>query len=127
MNKFKLLKNESFIYGVAICLIGMCLLMASCSEDDADRVVVMDISSELVSTGVRPPGHAGDYVKMMECIVEGTNETLYISPHGIEGFEYVEEFKYKVRVRIINIANPPADGYTERYELVEIISKENIS
>ena len=49
MNKFKLLKNESFIYGVAICLIGMCLLMASCSEDDADRVVVMDISSELMT------------------------------------------------------------------------------
>lgn len=127
MNIFKLLKRDSFIYGVAICLIEMCLLMVSCSDNDADRVVVMDISSQLVSTGVRPPGQAGDYVKMMECIVEGTNETFYISPHGIEGFEYVEGFKYKIKVRIINIDNPPADGNTERYELVEIISKELIN
>lgn len=127
MNIFLFFKRVSFVYGIAICLIGICIFVTSCSEDDPDRVVVMDISPELVLEGVRPPGHSDDYVKMMKCIVEGTNETLYISPYGIEGFEFVEGFKYKVRIRITNIDNPPADGHTERYELVEIISKEHIS
>lgn len=117
-------KRAYIACSIVICLIGLCLSMTSCSEDDADRIVVLNISSELVSIGVRPPGDAEDKVKLMECIVDGTNETFYISPSSIEGFEYVEGYKYKVRVRITHIDNLPADGYTERYELVEIIFKE---
>lgn len=111
-------------YSIIICLIGLSMAMTSCGEDDAGRIVVLNISPELVPIGVRPPGNADEKVKLMECIVDGTNETFYISPNSIEGFEYVEGFKYKVRVRITDIDNPPADGYTEKYELMEIISKE---
>lgn len=117
-------KRAYIACSIAICIIGLCMFMTSCSGDDADRIVVLNISPELVPVGVRPPGNADDKVKLMECIVDGTNETFYISPNRIEGFEYVEGFKYKVRVRITNIDNPPADGYTEIYELVEVISKE---
>ena len=47
--------------------------------------------------------------------------------NAIEGFEYVEGFRYKIRVRIVELDNPPADGYTERYELLEVVLKEKIS
>jgi len=63
----------------------------------------------------------------MECTIEGTEEILYLSKNAIEGFEYVEGFRYKIRVRIVELDNPPADGYTERYELLEVVLKEKIS
>ena len=36
-------------------------------------------------------------------------------------------FGIKIRVRIVELDNPPADGYTERYELLEVVLKEKIS
>ena len=106
------------------CLIGVC---SSCLDDDKERIVVMNVSSDLVWMGSRPPGNSTDLVKVMECTIEGTEEILYLSRNAIEGFEYVEGFRYKIRVRIVELDNPPADGYTERYELLEVVSKEKIS
>ena len=97
------------------------------NEDDKERIVVMNVSSDLVWTGSRPPGNSTDLVKVMECTIEGTEEILYLSKNAIEGFEYVEGFRYKIRVRIVELDNPPADGYTERYELLEVVLKEKIS
>ncbi|MBP7358894.1 MAG: DUF4377 domain-containing protein [Prevotella sp.] len=110
---------------VAILLI---TFMVSCSDDNNrsnGKTVVMDVAPDLVSVGVRPPGYIGT-VNVMKCTVEDTNQTLYINIGDIERFEYVNGFSYKLRVRITPIDNPPADGDTNRYELLEIISKQSI-
>ena len=108
-------------------LLSLLSLCIGCNEDDKERIVVMNVSSDLVWTGSRPPGNSTDLVKVMECTIEGTEEILYLSKNAIEGFEYVEGFRYKIRVGIVELDNPPADGYTERYELLEVVLKEKIS
>ncbi len=42
----------------------------------------------------------------------------------IKGFDYEEGFAYELRVKIMNVDNPPADGSSRRYELVKIVSQE---
>lgn len=111
------------LFGLAV--IFLATLMFSCSDDNHGKTVVMDVSPNLVWVGVRPPGRANDSVQVMKCLVEGTNQDLYIGRSKIEGFEYAEGFTYKLLVRIMPIENPPADGYTDRYELLKIISKQN--
>ncbi len=105
-----------------------CLLLlvtVSCSNDELkERFVEMEISPELVWDGVRPPGNPEASVQVMECKILDTGEILHISTSKIEGFDYIEGYRYKLKVRIIELENPPADGYSEKYELLEILDKE---
>ena len=43
--------------------------------------------------------------------------------HGIKGFNYEQGYVYKLRVREEIIANPPADGSSREWVLVDIIEK----
>jgi hypothetical protein len=43
---------------------------------------------------------------------------------GIEGFEHEEGYRYELRVEVTEVENPPADGSSKRYRLVEVVSKE---
>lgn len=45
----------------------------------------------------------------------------------IEGFDYEEGTRYELRVLVEPVENPPADGSSLRYELVEIVSAEKVS
>ena len=49
---------------------------------------------------------------------------LFYAP--IEGFEYEEGFVYELKVNSFDVPNPPADGSSIRYELVEVVSKEAV-
>jgi heat shock protein HslJ len=42
----------------------------------------------------------------------------------IDGFSWEENFIYELRVTIHQVENPPADGSSQRYELVELVNKE---
>jgi hypothetical protein len=42
---------------------------------------------------------------------------------GIEGFEYIAGYTYRLRVIETRIANPPADGASTRYKLLKVISE----
>lgn len=44
----------------------------------------------------------------------------------IEGFQHEASHAYELRVEIIPVANPPADGSSLRYRLVEVISKQKV-
>lgn len=41
----------------------------------------------------------------------------------IEGFQYEEGYVYELKVRVEDVEDPPADGSSLRYILVEILSK----
>ncbi|MEM7112303.1 MAG: META domain-containing protein [Chloroflexota bacterium] len=42
---------------------------------------------------------------------------------GIEGFDYEAGFEYELRVQRIDVPNPPADGSSFYYQLVEVVNK----
>jgi hypothetical protein len=45
---------------------------------------------------------------------------------GIEGFQYEEGFVYTLKVRVEKVENPPADGSSRKYTLIEVISKDEV-
>ncbi len=45
---------------------------------------------------------------------------------GVEGFEHEEGYRYELRVEVTDVENPPADGSSKRYRLVEVVSKEKV-
>jgi hypothetical protein len=122
------MKSNLITKAFSLIVLFLATLMFSCSDDSHisnGKTVVMDVAPDLVLVGVRPPGYIGT-VPVMKCTVEGTNQTLYINLSDIERFDYVKGYSYKLRVRITPIDNPPADGYTDKYQLLEIISKQSI-
>ncbi|MBC3540176.1 DUF4377 domain-containing protein [Rufibacter sediminis] len=42
----------------------------------------------------------------------------------IEGFQYEAGFVYTLKARVEKVANPPADGASQKYTLLEVVSKE---
>jgi heat shock protein HslJ len=55
---------------------------------------------------------------------EGEWEFFY---DQIEGFTYEPGFEYELRVNKVEVANPPADGSSLRYELVAVVNKTAVS
>ena len=45
----------------------------------------------------------------------------------IEGFEHEPGHAYELRVEVTQVANPPADGSSLRYRLLEVVSKQKIA
>jgi hypothetical protein len=99
-----------------VCLI---LFMFGCNKDSEDRIEVLIVSSKLVPNGTIPSSDV--MVDVMELTKENSNDKYYIALGKIEGFEYTEGYEYKLKVRISPIDNPPMDGYTESYKLIEVI------
>lgn len=56
---------------------------------------------------------------------ENDEWTLFYS--NIQGFDYEEGTRYQLRVRVREVSEPPADGSSLRYELVEIVSQEKVN
>lgn len=55
----------------------------------------------------------------------GTNDwSLFYDE--IKGFQYEEGFVYTLKVRIEKVENPPMDGLSRKYILVEVVSKEKV-
>jgi hypothetical protein len=46
---------------------------------------------------------------------------------GIEGFNYKLGTTYDLKVRVENVPNPPADGSSKKYTLINIISSNTVS
>ena len=45
----------------------------------------------------------------------------------IAGFEYEPGYEYELLVHEIKVENPPADGSSLRWELIEVVSKEPVA
>ncbi len=46
---------------------------------------------------------------------------------SIEGFDYDESYAYELRVEVASEPNPPADGASLRYRLLEVIAKRQVA
>lgn len=69
----------------------------------------------------------------VDCVGVAPQKCLQIKEEGktdwtffydkIEGFDYEEGFFYKIKVNVMAVDNPPADGSSLKYKLIEILDK----
>ena len=97
--------------------VGVLLLLVSCKErTGGDDVSTLYVDRQVVDCeGVAP----------QKCLLTKTKpdsdwEYFYDS---IEGFQHAPGCAYELRVDVSVVANPPADGSSRRYELVEVIDR----
>ncbi|MEO9075680.1 MAG: DUF4377 domain-containing protein [Gelidibacter sp.] len=89
------------------------LFFFSCSKNTTKIIFLASTKTDCV--GVAPQ-------KCLQIKEEGT--TGWTSFYDqIEGFDYEEGFYYKIKVDVVEIANPPADGSSLKYKLIEVIDK----
>lgn len=67
-------------------------------------------------------------VAPMECLqVKGVNDADWSNFYtNINGFKYVPGYRYKLRVRITPVKNPPADAPNVKYTLTKVLEKKRI-
>jgi hypothetical protein len=73
--------------------------------------------------------------RWVTCVGEGTQQCLRVK-HGtddwtmfydhIEGFSFEEGHTYKLKVRVSPVSDPPADGSSLAYSLVEVLEKKKV-
>lgn len=92
----------------------------SCSDDDSEVLQVTVSSNPAYSCifyGCCWP------TEVMQ-ISEDLRSWDYLGFGEIEGFQYERGYEYVLRIKKSNIANPPADAPSVRYELLDVLSKE---
>lgn len=57
------------------------------------------------------------------CVKYPNSETWEPFYSFIRGFDYEEGYEYILKIAIEEISNPPQDGLSVRYSLIEILSK----
>ena len=118
-------------------LVILCLIMNSCDigesnsqldvipeESNAQLNVIPEEANFRINhytedcTGVGPQ----KCLLVQEDSLIGTDEWRFFYS-GIEGFSYEPGYIYNLNVKKTDIANPPADASSIKYELIEILSK----
>jgi hypothetical protein len=102
------------------------ILVTGCKKDDnATRVVMMKVASKLVKTGLNPPAppNSPTVIDVMSVTEQETGEHYLLNLGQIEGFTYVEGFEYTLKVQKTTIKNPPADGSSISFKLIQVVSK----
>lgn len=75
--------------------------------------------------------------QLVDCQDEGARKCLQVREAeadewrnfygSIEGFDYDESYAYELRVEVASDPNPPADGASLRYRLLEVIAKRQVA
>jgi len=88
-------------------------------QQPAKTQIIYVKESKEPCTGVAP----------MECLqIKGVNDADWSNLYtNINGFKYTPGYRYKLRVRITRIKNPPADGSSLKYTLTKVLEKKRIS
>ena len=90
------------------------------NDDSNEKTTIINVETETILNGTIP--HSTHMVECMEAIDENTNEKYYLALHHIEGFEYEKGYRYRLKV-IITQGDPRLDIPTEKFKLIEILSK----
>ena len=117
------LKFEKLVYGMLFCL---AFVFAACAAP-----ITPGSSSQGTQMTLFVDAQQADCVGIVpqKCLLTKTDpngewEFFYDS---IEGFNFEEGYVYELLVETFEVENPPADGSSIRYELVEIVSKEAVN
>ncbi|MCW3462313.1 META domain-containing protein [Chitinophaga nivalis] len=68
-------------------------------------------------------------VAPMECLqIKGLKDAEWSNLYtNINGFNYVPGYRYKLRIRVTPVKNPPADGSSVKYTLTKVLEKKKIN
>jgi hypothetical protein len=93
-------------------------VMSSCSSITGtnERVFTLEVAEQQVPcVGVAP----------QQCLQvrERSDAPWTLFYDGIEGFTYEPGFRYLLRVSVRQVPNPPADGSSLAYRLVDVLTK----
>ena len=99
-------------------------LVFSCSSEEANKIenIYWVNSTKVDCVGVGPMTCL--QIQKNESIIQDKWELFYSS---IEGFKYEPGFIYKLNVKEEQLENVPADAYSVKYTLVEILEKNNVN
>lgn len=92
------------------------LLLLGCASGNAEKTQTLYVGDHLVDcTGVAE----------QKCMLvrENPEDDWSYFYDSIEGFEYEEGYDYAIRVEVLTVDNPPADGSSLKYVFKEMISK----
>ena len=103
---------------ILICIASV--LFTSCEKDNDNEEIVTLKVNHYQKTAIGSERTLALLIQKGEHI--GSNEWTYLY-EGIEYFDYEFGFEYELNVIKREISNPPMDGASISYELLEIISK----
>ena len=85
----------------------------------------MKVDSKLVKTAPNPPASPNNpaVIYVMSVTEQETGEQYLLNLKEIEGFTYIEGYEYVLKVSKTTIKNPPADGSSISYKLIQVVSK----
>lgn len=119
---------------IALAVTALALLSA-CSSDKANAPPPANGGS-VVDAGQGEVKTLFVHEERVDCEGEGPRKCLQVRESendewtyfysNIEGFDYEEGTRYELRVRVEEVPDPPADGSSLRYVLVEIVSQEKV-
>ena len=92
------------------------LFSFSCSDSSNKIIYIADAPVDCVGVGPQ---------KCLQIKEEGNTDWTYFYD-SIEGFDYDAGFFYKLKVEVTKIENPPADGSTLHYKLLEVLGKSKV-
>lgn len=104
---------------------------------------IVACSAETVDTGIKNEGSVETFVissQQVDCVGVEPRKCLLVrrstggsaqTPYGffydgIEGFTWEMGHTYEITVRVSQVADPPADGSSVRYELIEIVRQTEV-
>jgi len=132
-----MLKEKTF-YLLTIFLF-MTIALTACSSSETPTEV---IEPQPITPTEGPPDEPSESISeektiyvgpvLADCQGEGPQKCMLVKEHPddeytyfydqIEGFEYEDGFEYELRIRVEPVENPPADGSSIRWILVEVVS-----
>jgi len=104
-------------FNTFVLLVAALIGFTSCDDDDVEIKTIIIASHKAPTFSFMGNLYESAFYKE-------SGETTWSPDPGIEGFEYEEGFEYTLRVRIEPIKNPPMDASSEKYILLEVLSKE---
>jgi len=120
--KSKIMKSN---YSKYILFLLILPFFTNCNNDDNNGEIILPGTGEIVTLNIkhyRIPAFGLD-LQLALSVQEGDDPNFRTFLNGIEDFTYELGFDYELLVRKSEIDNPPADGSSIRYELIEVVSQ----
>ena len=114
-----------------VAALAVLFVVVACSPTGGQEPIAAEPTQSNEGQGEMKTLYVGP--ELVECVGVGPMQCMQVKedPNGeyqnffnpIEGFTFEPGYTYELRVNVTTIANPPADGSSLRYTLVEVVSK----
>lgn len=107
---------------LAILLIAT-LTFASCGDDEKNEVRYLTVK---VASKLTTVGSGSTQKNCMDITVEANGQKLYLQPGEILGFNYVEGYEYRLKIKEMHEVDKDGNEIGVYYELDVILSEKKV-